>query len=206
MEFLYPIYRVPCGTHVCFLVTLIPLCWPYDVQTLSSYFFLNIRPLRNLYHNSRIRCARDGKHAPNSSVNQVRVFLHYPPASIDECRWHVAITSSGRCMAFACPLWWVGLGEIASSKTDALFSVYLSDLFQDCLFLFPSVSSSIQGLRDIPAVCRFRFVPRIENMPLNTDCATIAIVIQRLVYGNPPPPTALLDDEDLEQALALAEE
>jgi len=33
-----------------------------------------------------------------------------------------------------------------------------------------------------------------------------AIVIQRLIYGNSPPPTALVDEEDLEQALALAEE
>lgn len=33
-----------------------------------------------------------------------------------------------------------------------------------------------------------------------------AIVIQRLVYGNAPPPSVLIDDEDLEQALALAEE
>ncbi|KAL0953405.1 hypothetical protein HGRIS_004644 [Hohenbuehelia grisea] len=33
-----------------------------------------------------------------------------------------------------------------------------------------------------------------------------AIVIQRLVYGNPPPPTVLPDDDDLEQALALSEE
>ncbi|KAI0065619.1 hypothetical protein BV25DRAFT_1989268 [Artomyces pyxidatus] len=34
----------------------------------------------------------------------------------------------------------------------------------------------------------------------------IAIVFQRLMYGNAPPPTALVDDDDLEQALALAEE
>ncbi|KAJ7695134.1 hypothetical protein B0H17DRAFT_1159014 [Mycena rosella] len=34
----------------------------------------------------------------------------------------------------------------------------------------------------------------------------LAIVAQRLMYGNPPPPTVLLDNEDLEQALALAEE
>ncbi|CAK5267349.1 unnamed protein product, partial [Mycena citricolor] len=33
-----------------------------------------------------------------------------------------------------------------------------------------------------------------------------AIVIQRIVYGVDPPPTVLADDEDLEQALALAEE
>ncbi|KAJ7453942.1 hypothetical protein B0H11DRAFT_264913 [Mycena galericulata] len=33
-----------------------------------------------------------------------------------------------------------------------------------------------------------------------------AIVIQRLIYGNAPPPSVLMDDEDLEQALALDEE
>ncbi|KAH7914635.1 hypothetical protein BJ138DRAFT_1177205 [Hygrophoropsis aurantiaca] len=33
-----------------------------------------------------------------------------------------------------------------------------------------------------------------------------AIIAQRLYYGNPPPATVLVDDEDLEQALALAEE
>ncbi|KAJ7281763.1 hypothetical protein C8J57DRAFT_1298486 [Mycena rebaudengoi] len=34
----------------------------------------------------------------------------------------------------------------------------------------------------------------------------LAIVIQRILYGNAPPLSVLLDDEDLEQALALAEE
>ncbi|KAJ6591831.1 hypothetical protein DFH09DRAFT_1418066 [Mycena vulgaris] len=34
----------------------------------------------------------------------------------------------------------------------------------------------------------------------------LAIVLQRVMYGNAPPPSVLLDDEDLEQALALAEE
>ncbi|ESK97733.1 pq loop repeat protein [Moniliophthora roreri MCA 2997] len=34
----------------------------------------------------------------------------------------------------------------------------------------------------------------------------IAIVCQRLIFGNKPPPTVLDDGEDLEQALALAEE
>lgn len=33
-----------------------------------------------------------------------------------------------------------------------------------------------------------------------------AIVAQRLYFGNAPPPTVLVDDDDLEQALALAEE
>ncbi|KAJ7746930.1 hypothetical protein DFH07DRAFT_869523 [Mycena maculata] len=34
----------------------------------------------------------------------------------------------------------------------------------------------------------------------------LAIVIQRLVYGNAPPLSVLIDDEDLEQALALEDE
>jgi len=34
----------------------------------------------------------------------------------------------------------------------------------------------------------------------------LAIVIQRVLYGNEPPLSVLLEDEDLEQALALAEE
>lgn len=33
-----------------------------------------------------------------------------------------------------------------------------------------------------------------------------AIVVQRLYFGNAPPPTVLVDEDDLEQALALAEE
>jgi len=33
-----------------------------------------------------------------------------------------------------------------------------------------------------------------------------AIVVQRVLYGNPPPATALIEEDDLEQALALAEE
>jgi len=33
-----------------------------------------------------------------------------------------------------------------------------------------------------------------------------AIVVQRVLYGNAAPPSVLLDDEDLEQALALGEE
>ena len=35
---------------------------------------------------------------------------------------------------------------------------------------------------------------------------TTAIVGQRFLYGNAPPPAVLVDDEELEQALALAEE
>ncbi|RPD64309.1 hypothetical protein L226DRAFT_505908 [Lentinus tigrinus ALCF2SS1-7] len=38
---------------------------------------------------------------------------------------------------------------------------------------------------------------------LSIDCA---IVVQRLIYGNAPPATALLEDDDVEQALALSEE
>ncbi|KAI9511534.1 hypothetical protein F5148DRAFT_1280643 [Russula earlei] len=34
----------------------------------------------------------------------------------------------------------------------------------------------------------------------------IAIVVQRLIYGNAPPPAALTEEDELEQALALAEE
>ncbi len=33
-----------------------------------------------------------------------------------------------------------------------------------------------------------------------------AIILQRLYYGNAPPSTALAEEDDLEQALALAEE
>ncbi|KAI0675437.1 hypothetical protein C8Q78DRAFT_963222 [Trametes maxima] len=38
---------------------------------------------------------------------------------------------------------------------------------------------------------------------LSIDCA---IVLQRIVYGNAPPATVLMEDDDIEQALALAEE
>ncbi|EJF64172.1 hypothetical protein DICSQDRAFT_53698 [Dichomitus squalens LYAD-421 SS1] len=38
---------------------------------------------------------------------------------------------------------------------------------------------------------------------LSIDCA---IVLQRIWYGNAPPATALMEDEDIEQALALDEE
>ena len=38
------------------------------------------------------------------------------------------------------------------------------------------------------------------------DLCTIAILLQRIVYGNKPPPTSLPEDGDLEQALALDEE
>jgi solute carrier family 66, member 2 len=33
-----------------------------------------------------------------------------------------------------------------------------------------------------------------------------AIIVQRLIYGNAPPATALAEEDELEQALALAEE
>ncbi|KAJ8482450.1 hypothetical protein ONZ51_g5351 [Trametes cubensis] len=38
---------------------------------------------------------------------------------------------------------------------------------------------------------------------LSIDCA---IIIQRLIYGNAPPAATLMEDDDIEQALALAEE
>ncbi|CDO73251.1 hypothetical protein BN946_scf185008.g13 [Trametes cinnabarina] len=38
---------------------------------------------------------------------------------------------------------------------------------------------------------------------LSIDCA---ILVQRLVYGNAPPASALMEEDDVEQALALAEE
>ena len=42
-------------------------------------------------------------------------------------------------------------------------------------------------------------VPLTHEMPA-------AIVIQRLMYGNAPPAATLMVDDDIEQALALAEE
>jgi hypothetical protein len=44
-----------------------------------------------------------------------------------------------------------------------------------------------------------------HDMCININCAA-AIVGQRIIYGTEPPLSVLLDDEDLEQALALAEE
>jgi hypothetical protein len=41
---------------------------------------------------------------------------------------------------------------------------------------------------------------------LLSDQFPTAIVVQRVIYGNAPPATVLADDDDLEQALALAEE
>lgn len=47
---------------------------------------------------------------------------------------------------------------------------------------------------------------RKELGATNPDTCHEAIIVQRLLYGNAPPTTALLDDDDLEQALALVEE
>jgi hypothetical protein len=33
-----------------------------------------------------------------------------------------------------------------------------------------------------------------------------AIIVQRFIYGNAPPPATLAEEDDLEEALALAEE
>ena len=38
------------------------------------------------------------------------------------------------------------------------------------------------------------------------DWGPKAIIIQRLIYGNAPPAATLMEDDDIEQALALAEE
>ncbi|OJT09645.1 hypothetical protein TRAPUB_13898 [Trametes pubescens] len=38
---------------------------------------------------------------------------------------------------------------------------------------------------------------------LSIDCA---ILLQRVMYGNAPPATALIEEDDIEQALALNEE
>jgi len=49
-----------------------------------------------------------------------------------------------------------------------------------------------------------RFIPSIYADQTYFSC--IAIVVQRLIYGNAPPPAFEEEDDDLEQALALAEE
>ena len=50
------------------------------------------------------------------------------------------------------------------------------------------------------------FFHRYDAQNLLANCHIFAaIVAQRIYYGNAPPQAAL-DDEDLEQALALAEE
>jgi hypothetical protein len=41
---------------------------------------------------------------------------------------------------------------------------------------------------------------------LNPNHHLAAIILQRLYYGNAPPSTALAEEDELEQALALAEE
>ena len=43
-------------------------------------------------------------------------------------------------------------------------------------------------------------------MLLDTDLRLAAIVLQRLYYGNAPPSTALAEEDELEQALVLAED
>lgn len=76
---------------------------------------------------------------------------------------------------------------------------------QDCLFLLARISNTVQGLCSLPALYRFGFVVLQMRHRLDIDWVQ-AIVLQRIIYGNAPPLSVLLDDEDLEQALALAEE
>ncbi|KAI6001042.1 hypothetical protein F5J12DRAFT_723880 [Pisolithus orientalis] len=46
----------------------------------------------------------------------------------------------------------------------------------------------------------------LTNFTITKDCVLLLIVMQRLYYGNAPPQATLLEQEDLEEALALAEE
>lgn len=77
---------------------------------------------------------------------------------------------------------------------------------QDDIFLPQAITTPIQGVRNLPAVYRLRCAS-FTCLPVSLALIRLfaAIVVQRLVYGNAPPAATLLDDDDVEQALALAE-
>lgn len=96
------------------------------------------------------------------------------------------------------------LSSAAISRLRSSFKPEIS------IFVGPSTSlhkGRLYNSRFVPfSSCQWTLVgDQGVLQPKPTNCLS-AIVVQRLVYGNAPPPATLTEEDDLEQALALAEE
>ena len=76
---------------------------------------------------------------------------------------------------------------------------------QDGLLFRSREPPSVQNLCDFPTLSGLWYVYGDHCSRILTS-RLAAIIGQRIMYGDAPPSTALAEDEDLEQALALAEE
>ena len=78
---------------------------------------------------------------------------------------------------------------------------------QDRLLLRAEQPATVQSLCHIPAIHRPRYVTAV-TLRICFDLTRVdpAIIVQRLYYGNAVPATVLETEDDLEQALALAED
>ncbi|KAI0272653.1 hypothetical protein BC834DRAFT_857734 [Gloeopeniophorella convolvens] len=111
----------------------------------------------------------------------------------------------GRMDAFVWLLGFVALGLESTLPIPQLISNYK----QKSLYGFRA--STLIGWVGGDAFKTIYFF--VQGLPLQFKICAIfqlsvdfAIVAQRIAYGNAPPPTALTEEDDLEQALALAEE
>ena len=76
---------------------------------------------------------------------------------------------------------------------------------QDRLLLRTRFASTVHILCNFPAIGGHWWVGK-AYCNRGQLIVFLAIIVQRLVYGNAPPPAMLAEEDDLEQALALAEE
>ena len=122
---------------------------------------------------------------------------------------HLVITSRSLYMGSGCQHYWVGLGETRSS-TATLPCSSPNRKIHDFIagwstFSYKGALSSSRFVQF--SNCQWTLVCIGEaSLWLDPNHRLAAIVLQRLSYGNAPPSTALGEDDDLEQALVLAEE
>jgi hypothetical protein len=74
---------------------------------------------------------------------------------------------------------------------------------QNCVLLRTALSPPFQSGSNIPAFSRLWWaIHCFALIPINLMANFLGILVQKLVYGSPPP-TTVLEEEGIEQALAL---
>jgi hypothetical protein len=87
----------------------------------------------------------------------------------------------------------------------ALTSSQTLDYLQNRLLFRSRITSTVQNLCGLPTLSGRWYVSQSSFWRVSNKLGP-AIVAQRLMYGNAPPPADLAEEDDLEQALALEED
>lgn len=207
MANLHSIHRIFSWFHVSCLFGLIIRLLNGPFKSLSSYTLSYLEPLWNICFYTGFCCARTWKHIAHSAAHQVGLIFsihHYPGV----LKINIVTIDNVLCTVSGCR-------RLSGGQEETLSSLYfLSSRYPSFTIIMkhlgPSTFSSNSRLYSLKCALSFNYqliVVRILFYVCHPRSRGFlaAIVVQRLMYGNPPPETAYLNDEDeLEEALALA--